>query len=196
MTSARDADATQARILDAALAEFAAVGHAGGRVERIARGAGTNVRMIYAYFGNKSGLFDATVRTAVERMAAEVPPEPEALAQWAGRLFDYHQADPTALRVSLWAQLERPEVAAEPMESYLAKTVSVAEGCDGAITAVDLLAIIYAIAQAWTVTPVGLLSADGSDPSSPERIARHRLSVVAAVAAIVDESTGSREGRR
>lgn len=111
--------------------------------------------MIYAYFGNKSELFDAAVRTAVERMAAEV--------------------------------------AAEPMESYLAKTVSVTEGRDGAMTAVDLLVIIYAIAQAWTVTPVGLLSADGSDPSSPERIARHRLSVVAAVAAIVDESGCSRE---
>lgn len=140
--------------------------------------------MIYAYFGNKAGLFDATVRSAVERMAAEVPPEPEALSQWAGRLFDHHQADPTALRVSLWAQLERPELAGEPMETYLAKTVAVAEGHDGAVSAVDLLVIIYAIAQAWTLTPVGLLRADGSDPSSPERIARHRRSVVAAVAAI------------
>lgn len=184
MKSARDADATRTRILAAALTEFAAVGHAGGRVERIARGAGTNVRMIYAYFGNKAGLFDATVRSAVEHMAAEVPPEPEALAQWAGRVFDYHQADPAPLRVSMWAQLERPEVAAEPMEAYLAKTVSVAEGAGDETSSIDLLAIIYAIAQAWIFTPVGLLSADGSDPSSPERIARHRSSVVAAVEAI------------
>lgn len=140
--------------------------------------------MIYAYFGSKAGLFDSAVRFAVERMAAEVPPEPEALAHWAGRLFDYHQADPTALRVSLWAQLERPEVAAEPMETYLAKTACFAEGRDGMVSAVDLLVIIYAIAQAWTLTPVGLLRADGSEPSSPDRIARHRRAVMAAVAAI------------
>ncbi|WP_197517287.1 TetR family transcriptional regulator [Microbacterium karelineae] len=191
MMSIRDADATRARILDSALAEFAAVGHAGGRVERIAGNAGTNVRMIYAYFGSKAGLFDSAVRFAVERMAVEVPPEPEALAHWAGRLFDYHQADQTALRVSLWAQLERPEVAAEPMETYLAKTASLAEGRDGMVSAVDLLVIIYAIAQAWTLTPVGLLQADGSDPSSPERIARHRRAVMTAVAAIAAVPDGS-----
>ncbi|MBO3664172.1 TetR family transcriptional regulator [Microbacterium stercoris] len=184
MTPVRDADATQARILDAALAEFAAVGHAGARVERIAQRAGTNVRMIYAYFGSKAGLFDSAVRVVVERMASEVPPEPEALAQWAGRLFDYHQADPTALRVSMWAQLERPDVAAEPLEAYLSKTATVNSGHDGTVTAVDLLVIIYAIAQAWTLTPLGLLRADGSDPTSPERVAQHRRAVMAAVAAI------------
>lgn len=188
MTPPRDAEATRTRILDAALAEFAAVGHAGARVERIARAAETNVRMIYAYYGSKAGLFDAAVRAAVERMAAEVPPEPGALADWAGRLFDYHQADPTALRVSLWAQLERPEVAAEPMEAYLAKTATVAEEHDGGISAVDLLVIIYAIAQAWTLTPIGLLRADGADPSSPERISQHRRAVMAAVASLVAAS--------
>ncbi|MEL5989779.1 TetR/AcrR family transcriptional regulator [Microbacterium phosphatis] len=184
MNSVRDAYATQARILDAALAEFAAVGHAGARVERIARIAGTNVRMIYAYFGSKAGLFDSSVRFVVERMASEVPPEPEALAQWAGRLFDYHQADPTALRVSMWAQLERPEVAAEPLEAYLGKTAAVSAGRHGAVTAVDLLVIVYAIAQAWALSPVGLLRADGSDPASPDRVAQHRRAVMAAVAAI------------
>ncbi|EWS81820.1 TetR family transcriptional regulator [Brachybacterium phenoliresistens] len=186
----RDADATRARILAAAQQEFAAVGHAGGRVERIARSAGTNVRMIYAYFGGKAGLFDAAVRAAVEEMAAAVPPDPAALSAWAGRLFDHHQADPTALRLSLWAHLERPEVAAEPMEAYLAKTARI--GSTGReISAVDLLAIIYAIAQAWTLTPIGLLRSDGSDPSSPERIAAHRRAVLAAVAAITAEEGGA-----
>ncbi|GAA2981374.1 AcrR family transcriptional regulator [Microbacterium terrae] len=184
--SNRDAEATRARILRAAMAEFAAVGLAGGRVERIAAQSESNVRMIYAYFGNKAGLFDAAVHAAVEGMAAAVPPTPGMLAEWAGRLFDYHRADPTALRVSLWAQLERPEVAAEPMEAYMAKTLTVSSETGGARRAIDLLAIVYAIAQAGTVTPRGLLSADGADPDDPERVAQHRAAVVAAVAAIVE----------
>ncbi|MGL4256774.1 MAG: TetR/AcrR family transcriptional regulator [Microbacterium sp.] len=182
----RDAEATRARILDAALAEFSAKGHAGARVDRIAANAETNVRMIYAYFANKDGLFDEAVRVAVERMSVEVPPTPDALDLWAGRLFDYHQADPTALRISLWAQLERPGVAAEPMDAYLAKTAATASRRGGGIGAVDLLAIIYAIAQAWQLTPEGLLRADGSDPAAPERIARHRAAVIAAVSAIIE----------
>ncbi|MDR7184399.1 AcrR family transcriptional regulator [Microbacterium trichothecenolyticum] len=182
--SNRNAEATRARILRAAIAEFATVGLAGGRIDRIAAQAESNVRMIYAYFGNKSGLFDAAVRTAVEDMAAAVPPTPSALAEWAGRLFDYHRADPTALRVSLWAQLERPQIAAEPMEAYLAKTLTVSSETGGARRAIDLLVIVYAIAQAWIVTPRGLLSADGADPDDPVRVAQHRDAVVAAVAAI------------
>ncbi|MWB97540.1 TetR family transcriptional regulator [Agromyces sp. MMS17-SY077] len=182
----RDAEATRARILEAALAEFAAVGLAGARVERIAAEAGSNVRMIYAYFGNKSGLFDAAVRSAVETMAAAVPPTPDSLAEWAGRLFDFHLEDPTALRVSLWAQLERPAVASEPMGAYLEKTLAVATRVGSARRAVDLLVIVYSIAQAWVLSPQGLLAADGSDPSSPERIVSHRAAVVRSVAAIVD----------
>lgn len=183
--SLRDAEATRTRILRAAMAEFAAVGFAGGRVDRIAAQAETNVRMIYAYFGNKSGLFDAAVRAAVESMARAVPPTPGALAEWAGRLFDHHQADPTALRISLWAQLERPTVAAEPIETYLAKTLSLSSEAGGARQAIDLLVIIYAIAQAWAISPHGLLGADGSNPEDPTRVAQHRAAVVAAVEAIV-----------
>jgi AcrR family transcriptional regulator len=183
--SNRDAEATRARILRAAIAEFAAVGFAGARIDRIAARAMSNVRMIYAYFGNKAGLFDAAVRAAVESMATSVPPTAGALAEWAGRLFDYHQADPTALRISLWAQLERPEVGAEPMETYLAKTLTVSPEAGGDRRAIDLLVIVYAIAQAWTVSPHGLLRADGEDPEDPARIAQHREAVVAAVAAIV-----------
>ena len=181
---ARDAEGTRTRILDAALSEFAAVGFAGGRVERIARTADANVRMIYAYFGGKTELFDAAVRAAVEQMTATVPPDPQDLPAWAGRLFDYHQHDPAALRISLWAQLERPESAAEPLEAYMAKTTAVSATTGDSTRAIDLLAIVYAIAQAWILTPTALLSTDGTDPASPERIALHRERIVEAVRAI------------
>ncbi|WP_181773585.1 TetR family transcriptional regulator [Amycolatopsis pittospori] len=181
----RDAQATKARILQVAVAEFAEHGHAGGRIERIAREAGTNVRMIYAYFGNKDGLFDAALTNAIQAMAAKVPPRPEDLPGWAGELFDYHRREPSALRINLWAQLERPQAASEPLETYLAKTTAVSNGDSAPLTAVDLLTFIYAIAQAWSLTPTGLLKADGSDPEDPVRIAAHRESVVAAVTRIV-----------
>ena len=51
------AAATRRRILDAALAEFAAKGLAGARVDEIAARAGANKRMLYAHFGNKEDLW-------------------------------------------------------------------------------------------------------------------------------------------
>jgi AcrR family transcriptional regulator len=121
----RDAEATRARILATALTEFAAHGYSGGRIDRIAKAAESNVRMIYAYFGNKSGLFEAALRDAIVSMAEEVPPRPSDLPAWVGELFDFHQHRPEVLRICLWAQLERPEAASEPLETYLAKVDSV-----------------------------------------------------------------------
>lgn len=123
---ARDADATRARILAAATDEFAAHGFAGGRVERIASRARSNVRMIYAYYGGKSGLFDATLSEALRRMAENVPPRPDDLAGWAGEVFDHHQRFPQVLRLSMWARLERPEATAEPSDVYRTKALALA----------------------------------------------------------------------
>ena len=57
----RDRDATRERILQVALTEFAAHGYSGGRIERIARMARSNVRMIYHYFGDKDALYLAAL---------------------------------------------------------------------------------------------------------------------------------------
>jgi AcrR family transcriptional regulator len=175
----RDAAATRARILAAAVTEFAQHGLAGGRIERIARASGSNVRMIYAYFTDKDGLFDAALTSALTTLAEQVPPRHDDLPRWAGELFDHHQRDPAALRLSMWAQLERPSAAAEPMQSYLHKTAVVADS-----------QLIYAITQAWYLTPIGLLASDGSDPRSPERIAAHRSAVVAAAARFTPVDSG------
>lgn len=150
---------------------FAAHGHAGGRVDRIAKEADSNVRMIYAYFGNKSGLFDAALASAITGMAAEVPPMPSDLPAWVGELFDFHQRRPEVLRICLWAQLERPEAASEPLEAYLAKVESVRSQSSPVISAVDLLVIIYAVAQAWQLAPIGLLAVDGRAKTGARRAA-------------------------
>lgn len=57
-------NATRARILAAATAEFAQHGFGGARVERIARRADANKRMLYYYFGSKDELFLAVLEEA------------------------------------------------------------------------------------------------------------------------------------
>lgn len=56
-TRIRDAEATRARILHAAVQEFARYGLAGARGERIAQRARSSERMLYYYFGTKEGLY-------------------------------------------------------------------------------------------------------------------------------------------
>jgi TetR/AcrR family transcriptional regulator len=56
----RDAAATRARILQAAMQEFAAKG-LDARIEDIAKIAGANRRMAYYYFGSKEGLYLAAL---------------------------------------------------------------------------------------------------------------------------------------
>ncbi|MBS0321963.1 MAG: TetR family transcriptional regulator [Proteobacteria bacterium] len=67
---ARDAEASRARILEAATAEFAAHGLAGARVDRIAVAARANKRMLYYYFGNKDALFAAVMAQAYSDIRA------------------------------------------------------------------------------------------------------------------------------
>ena len=65
------AAATRQRILDAALAEFAAKGLAGARVDEIAARAGANKRMLYAYVGSKEELWLAVLERAYAAKRAE-----------------------------------------------------------------------------------------------------------------------------
>ncbi|UOQ57747.1 TetR family transcriptional regulator [Leucobacter allii] len=176
----RDAEATRSRILAAAIEEFAEHGFAGGRVDRIARSAGSNVRMIYAYFGGKSGVFDAALETALRTLAMDAPPDPEDLAGWAGRVFDHHQERPDILRLSMWARLERPSALSEPLDVYSLKLEAVRGASPSALTPVDVLIFIYAIAQAWQLSPTGLTAFDGAN-DGPGRTVAHRRAVVSAV---------------
>ena len=56
---------SRSRILEAALDEFAAVGFAGARVDTIARLAGCNKQLLYHYFKDKNGLYEAVIERAM-----------------------------------------------------------------------------------------------------------------------------------
>ncbi|GAA2347919.1 TetR family transcriptional regulator [Saccharopolyspora halophila] len=125
----RNAEATKARIFQAATAEFAEHGIAGARVDRIAKQAEANKQLIYAYFGSKDALFGAVLERAMAELAAEVPIDGADLPGYVDRLTAYHTANPHVLRLLMWESLERGDsgVAAESerAEHYRDKTDSV-----------------------------------------------------------------------
>ncbi len=63
-TQTRDAEATKAKILDAAEEEFAASGLSGARTEAIAARTGVTKAMIYYYYDSKEGLYEAVLQRA------------------------------------------------------------------------------------------------------------------------------------
>ena len=63
-TRRRDSDRTRASILSAATREFGAQGFSGARIERVAKAARCNIRLLYHYFGNKEALYVAVLETA------------------------------------------------------------------------------------------------------------------------------------
>jgi AcrR family transcriptional regulator len=104
--TARDPERTKRRILAAALHEFAKHGFAGGRVDTIARRAGTNKRMLYHYFTDKDGLFCAVLRHKISErtrsvQAAAAGRESE-LAPW----FEQNCRDTDWVRLLAWESLQ------------------------------------------------------------------------------------------
>ncbi|MGR3434452.1 MAG: TetR/AcrR family transcriptional regulator [Shimia sp.] len=74
----RDKAATRRRLLDAAVATFAARGYDGASLREIAAAAVANVSLISRYFGGKEGLFLAVSRRLVDAKTNEHLPHPVA----------------------------------------------------------------------------------------------------------------------
>lgn len=70
---ARDAEATQQAILEAAVAAFARHGYDGASTREIAREAGVDARLITRYFGSKERLFERAVERTYEHPLMMVP---------------------------------------------------------------------------------------------------------------------------
>jgi AcrR family transcriptional regulator len=179
----RDAAATRSRILDAALEEFATYGLAGARIDRIAEAAAANKRSIYVYYEHKEGLFRAVMRRVVAEVGEAVPLDVDDLPEYAGRLFDYWLEHPAVMRLLLWIQLERPEETPEGSAAYREKIDTLnqrQEVLPAGLSATDLVVLIMGLTRSWFLVDDSLLTADGADPRSAERIAQHRATLVEA----------------
>lgn len=103
---ARDPERTRERILTAALKEFSQRGFAGARVDRIARLARVNKRMLYHYFGNKDDLFREILGRKLSQRAtwaAAAPEEPAASLQY---WFEIVCRETDWVRLTQWEALE------------------------------------------------------------------------------------------
>ncbi|MEV6025731.1 TetR family transcriptional regulator [Streptomyces sp. NPDC052036] len=189
----RDSNATKARLLDAAFAEFAAYGIAGARVDRIAETAGANKRLIYVYFGNKEQLFDAVLERALTAGADSIPFNVSDLPGYAGAIFDHLVARPDLMRLRLWKLLERPSATGLEPDAFRRKTEEVADAQQRGslapeMTPGDLLTMVLAVAQAWFWAAEG---AEEERPWSSERMALHRSAVVEAARRLIEPRTAS-----
>jgi AcrR family transcriptional regulator len=97
----RDAEATKARILEAAKREFAKNGLGGARVDVIAEKARANMRMIYHYFDSKEGLFQTIlenayvdIRTAEQKLNLDHLDPKAALERLVRFTWDYYLRNP------------------------------------------------------------------------------------------------------
>jgi AcrR family transcriptional regulator len=102
----RDPDDKRRRLLEAGLAEFAAYGIAGARIDRIAQAAHCSAGLVYTYFGSKDELFGAVVGWLIERTIEEAPLTPDDLPGYAGTLFDAYEDHPEVTRFLGWQRLE------------------------------------------------------------------------------------------
>ena len=150
----------------AAAAEFVAHGVAGARVDRIAAAADANKRLIYDYFGDKNGLFDAVLDRFTEDAVGAVPIDVDDLPAYACRLFDYHSDNPDLLRLVTWARLEgrtTPSAQEQRRASYRRRAAAIEQARrNGAITTVftgsQLLDLIESLAVGWTAAARGVLA--------------------------------------
>jgi AcrR family transcriptional regulator len=79
----RDAEATQAAILEAAKIHFAKSGYEGAFLRDIAADAGVDAALINRYFGGKDGLFAAALKHSIR---------PDALYRWDRKTFAHEIA--------------------------------------------------------------------------------------------------------
>lgn len=102
----QDPEGVRANILSVAMAEFAANGLSGGRIDEIAAKTRTSKRMIYYYFGDKEGLYRSVLEEAYRQVRAgeqeleldHLPPI-EALRRLVEFTFDHHHRNPDFIRI-------------------------------------------------------------------------------------------------
>jgi AcrR family transcriptional regulator len=187
---ARDAEATKERIFQAATAEFAEHGFAGARIDAIAKRAEANKQLIYAYFGSKEELFAEVLGRQLEELAEDIAIDPARLAEYAGRIFDFHADHPETARLLLHEALhygDRDVPKEEPRRAHNeAKIEAVAEAqragvVDAGIDPRDLVMLVIGYSIWSAAMPQIVRMFEGGDPNTPESRARRRASLEEAI---------------
>jgi AcrR family transcriptional regulator len=157
----RNAEATRQRLLAAATAEFSEHGFAGARIDRIAEGAGTNKRLIYAYFGDKDQLFEVVMERCIAELSKAIRFSAENLTDTALARFDYMLANPDVQRLARWRTIERAKPTQAERKSYRKRVAALAAAqragkVNAAIPAADLFAMVLSLTESWLSAPPAL----------------------------------------
>ncbi len=117
----RDAERSQATILQAALDEFSEHGLGGARMDRMAERAGLNKRLIYYYFGDKDSLFQTVlersyqdIRLAEHELHLEDLPPLTALKRLVEFTWTYYLDHPEFLTLLNSANLHKARHLSQP----------------------------------------------------------------------------------
>ena len=186
----RNAEATRERLLAAATEEFSEHGFAVARIDRIAQRAGTNKRMIYAYFGDKDQLLEAVMERRIAQLSKALRFTGEDLTGAAAARFDYMFANPQVRRLAAWRTFERAEPTQAERDSYRVGVAALAAAqragkVNATIPAVDLFAMVLSLTESWLSAPPAL-QAVSRDPLGATRLAQHRKALVEAVRRITE----------
>ncbi|MDQ2094435.1 TetR/AcrR family transcriptional regulator [Rhodalgimonas zhirmunskyi] len=99
-------EGVKSEIVEVAISEFANRGLAGARIDEIAARTTTSKRMIYYYFGDKEGLYEAALRGAYARLGVSaIGPEldslspVEALSRLISFSFERARANPRFVKL-------------------------------------------------------------------------------------------------
>jgi TetR/AcrR family transcriptional regulator len=106
MAKQRDLERTREKILAAAVAEFAAKGLAGARVDVIARRARVNKRMLYYCFGSKRELYSEILQRKLIERTQFLDALPGGIEDALMHIFDHATDDTDFVRMLQWEALD------------------------------------------------------------------------------------------
>jgi TetR/AcrR family transcriptional regulator len=183
----RDAERTKAKLLDAALTEFAANGYRGARVSAIAECAGVNKQLISYYFGGKEGLYRAIQREWLDREQERADDDltPDELMRW---YLHNNLSDLRVVRLVLWQALADDEPSEETQEDVEAEQERMRErrdfapDLDTAAVQLALMGMVFAPAV-FRATARRLFGVDIDDPEFETRYGDTLSRILARLAA-------------
>lgn len=109
---ARNPEETRKRIMEAAVEEFCALGFHGARIDNIARRAGANKRLIYAYVGSKEAVYLKVleesyikIRSGEKQLHLSKMNPIDGIRTLTRFTFQHYQRNPTFIRLLIGENL-------------------------------------------------------------------------------------------
>lgn len=144
MPARRDAEATRARILEAAKVAFSQTGYSCTGVREIASMAGTSSTLVLRYFGSKVGLFEAALRDVMPIEKLVAMPRAEMIDELIDKVPELpHAARPMLMIAMASGDPVAARVAAEVFtERSIVPVGAVLGGPDGNVRSLEISILV------------------------------------------------------